>query len=63
VYALYIRRHTQNNTKAQNTQNIRQDIQNKKTNIRRTIIDKHKNINIKQALSYNKELKDHKAKN
>jgi hypothetical protein len=54
---------TQNNTKIQSTQNRRQDIQNKKTNIRRTIIDKHENINIKQSLGYNKELKDHKANN
>ena len=39
---------TQNNIKTHSTQNRRQDIQNKKTNIRRTIKYKHKHINIKQ---------------
>jgi hypothetical protein len=39
---------TQNYTKTQSTQNRRQDIQNKKTNIRRTMKDKQKSINIKQ---------------
>jgi hypothetical protein len=54
---------TQNSTKTQHTKQKARHTKQENKHINNNKRHKHKNINIRQSLRYNKELKDYKANN